>query len=73
MKTLAYIVVGLMSGAACGFLAGSLFLAGAATIRHESYDGMGMIAFGLFGSAIGAAAGLIGGVAFASSRASKKK
>jgi hypothetical protein len=73
MKALSYIVAGLLSGAAFGFFAGAVFLAGAARIRNESFDGMGVIFFGLCGSAIGAGAGFIVGVAFACSRDSEKK
>ena len=52
MKTVSYVLSGLFYGSFAGFLAGAAFLAIAATLSSEAYDGMGLILFGMIGAPI---------------------
>ena len=66
MKALTGLVIGAGIGALVGFVGRATFLAVAATISGESFDGMGLILFGIIGAPVGLVLGALLGAIVAS-------
>lgn len=64
---------GTLAGLPVGFLGGAALLAVVATIRMESFDGMGLLAFGAFGAPIGGLAGAIAGIVVGSRMVARRR